>query len=74
VSSRPFSSDERDPETSRRAAPPESLSETLFWLWDNGLIEWNGEYRDGRKVWVATGKGETYDGPWEDEAPAGSGT
>jgi hypothetical protein len=69
-----FSYGECDPATSDGAGTPESLSETLFWLWDNGLIEWNGEYRNGRKVWVATEKGETYDGPWEDEAPAGSGT
>jgi hypothetical protein len=74
VSGHPFSRDERDPEAPRCSRTAEPISETLFWLWDNGLIEWNGEYRNGRKVWVATEKGETYDGPWEDEAPAGSGT
>ena len=54
----------------RQADHPEPISETLFWLWDNGLIEWNGEYRKGRKVFVITEKGRTYDGPFEDDAPA----
>jgi len=34
----------------------------MRWLLQNGLIEWNGEYRNGRKVWVATEKSETHDG------------
>jgi hypothetical protein len=74
VSARSFSRDERDPEASRRSRTPEPISETLFWLWDNGLIEWNGEYCNGRKVFVITEKGRTYDGPFEDGDGAGAGT
>jgi hypothetical protein len=59
VSGHPFSRDERDPDASRRSRTPEPISETLFWLWDNGLIEWNGEYRNGRKVFVITEKGQS---------------
>lgn len=36
---------------------PEEISETLFALWEDGLIDWNGQYRNGRKVWVITEKG-----------------
>jgi hypothetical protein len=54
--SSPFSKGQLDTAASRGSRLPESISETLFWLWDNGLIEWNGEYRNGRKVWVATEK------------------
>jgi hypothetical protein len=74
VSGQPFSRDERDPATSDGAGTPEPISETLFWLWDNGLIEWNGEYRNGRKVWVVTEQGRTYDAPFEDVGAPGSGT
>jgi hypothetical protein len=53
--------------TNGEADYSEPLSETLLWLWDNGLIEWNGEFRNGRKVFVMTERGRTYYGPFEED-------
>lgn len=35
----------------------ETVEQTLAALRDEGLIEWNGAHRNGRRVWVATEKG-----------------
>jgi hypothetical protein len=35
----------------------ETIEQTLAVLRDEGLIEWNGHYRNGRRMWVLTPKG-----------------
>jgi DNA-binding PadR family transcriptional regulator len=40
---------------------PETIPSALQRLIDAGLIEWTGEYQDGRATWYLTDKGiETY--------------